>query len=85
MSKAIKKLQSLMGGADKLVLQGGSKLHDHGDVPTVFLRETKKHRKVTRKVVAVLSSTAEGKVVKDHCGEVWTAKQLADGNYRAII
>ena len=68
-----------------ITMQGGSRLHNHGAQPTVFLRETKKHRKETRKVVAILASDEHGQRVKDHVGEVWTCKLIGDGNFRAIF
>jgi hypothetical protein len=76
---------SLLQSGGKLVMQGGSHLHNHGEQPTVFLRETKKHRKETRKVIAILASDEHGQRVKDHVGEVWTCKRIGDGNYRAIF
>ena len=85
MNQAIEKLSAMLGGTKSIPLQGGSRLHDHGDQPTILLRETKKHRKLVRRVTHVLDSEADCQVVRDHCGEVWRCKRLNDGNYRAII
>lgn len=85
MNKAISKLEKMLGGAKSVTLQGGSRLHDHGDQPTILLRETMKHRKLVRRVTHVLDSEADCMVVRDHCGEVWRCKRMGDGNYRAII
>lgn len=85
MSKAIQKIQALLNGNKSITLQGGSLAYQHGDMPTVALRETKRHRKITRTVVAVLDSDTDGQRVKDHCGEVWTVRPTGDGNFRALI